>query len=363
MKGKNVLVTGGAGFIGSHLLERLLESGNKIICLDSLVTGRKENVKLFLKNPDFTFIEHDVSKIFRTDHKIDQIYHLASPASPVDYRKLPIETMMANSLGTLNMLNLAKEKKAKFLLASTSEVYGDPEKHPQSESYWGNVNPTGPRSCYDESKRFAEALTMAYHKVHGTEIGIARIFNSILADQVVVVFNDNNFHLMEIGDYVNKLEAKQSIWRRILVPAFDMDTCKISLHEVSNLIKHPYIGDAYEIRTSYGRKVGVTGDHSVFTAGENSMPVAIPVRKLKVGDYIALPAKLPAIEKELKYVTISDELLKHCSDNELWDYALQSDSLKMVIVRNKEKIYGILEKIGKYGGGVEVFSISIKTDS
>jgi nucleoside-diphosphate-sugar epimerase len=178
MKGDNVLVTGGGGFIGSHLAEKLLELKNKVICVDNFVTGKRENIKLLLKNPNFTFIEHDVSKPLKMNYRIDQIYHLASPASPVDYQKYPIETMMANSLGTLNMLELAKGKGSKFLLASTSEVYGDPEEHPQNEIYWGHVNPTGPRSCYDESKRFAEALAFSYHKIHGVDVKIARIFNT-----------------------------------------------------------------------------------------------------------------------------------------------------------------------------------------
>lgn len=178
MAGKNTIVTGGAGFIGSHLVERLLDEKNKVTCVDNLISGKRENIRLLLKNPDFSFIEHDVSKPVEIDGKFDRIYHLASPASPVDYRKYPIKTMMANSLGTLNMLEMARKKNARFLLASTSEVYGDPKKHPQTEDYWGNVNPTGPRSCYDESKRFAEALTVSYHQVHGVDVRIARIFNT-----------------------------------------------------------------------------------------------------------------------------------------------------------------------------------------
>ena len=174
---KNILVTGGAGFIGSHLCEKLLET-NKVICVDNLITGNKENVKLFLKHPNFIFIEHDVTRPLKLDYEIDEIYHLASPASPVDYAKKPIETMMANSLGTKNVLDLARGKNARILLASTSEVYGDPKKHPQSEDYWGNVNPIGPRSCYDESKRFAEALGISYHQVYGVDVRIARIFNT-----------------------------------------------------------------------------------------------------------------------------------------------------------------------------------------
>ncbi|MCD6590653.1 MAG: SDR family oxidoreductase [Candidatus Aenigmarchaeota archaeon] len=175
--GKNVLVTGGAGFIGSHLVDALVEN-NRVICIDNLSTGRKSNISHLLKHKNFKFIRHDVTKPLNIAGKIDRIFHLASPASPVDYRKNPIKTMMANSLGTYNMLELARKKKARFLLASTSEVYGDPKKHPQPEDYWGNVNPTGPRSCYDESKRFAEALTMSYHEKYGMGVRIARIFNT-----------------------------------------------------------------------------------------------------------------------------------------------------------------------------------------
>lgn len=169
------LVTGGAGFIGSWLCEALLDKGQKIICVDNFITGNKENIQHLLKDKNFTLLEHDVIKPVNINEKIDFIWHLASPASPVDYQKLPIETMLVNSIGTLNMLRLAEKKKARFLFASTSEVYGDPKEHPQKESYWGNINPVGPRSCYDESKRFGEALTMScgYHNTR-----IVRIFNT-----------------------------------------------------------------------------------------------------------------------------------------------------------------------------------------
>lgn len=177
MENKTILVTGGAGFIGSHLIDALIEK-NKVICIDNFVTGKKSNVSHLLKHKNFKFIKVDVTKPLKINGKIDCIFHLASPASPVDYQKFPIETMLANSLGTKNMLDLAKNKKAKFLLASTSEVYGDPEKHPQTEDYWGNVNPIGPRSPYDESKRFAEAMSLAYHRKYKTDVKIARIFNT-----------------------------------------------------------------------------------------------------------------------------------------------------------------------------------------
>jgi dTDP-glucose 4,6-dehydratase len=170
------LVTGGAGFIGSCLCESLLSKGYRVVCVDNLITGKGENVSHMKDN--FSFIRADVSNSLDVEGPMNYLFHLASPASPVDYQKLPIETMMANSLGTLNALGLAREKGARFLLASTSEVYGDPEEHPQVEGYWGRVNPIGPRSCYDESKRFAEALAMAHMKVHGLDVRIARIFNT-----------------------------------------------------------------------------------------------------------------------------------------------------------------------------------------
>ena len=174
------LVTGGAGFIGSHLCQRLLEDGYRVICLDNFITGRKENIKHLLNNKNFSFIKDDVTKspISHIPSPISHIFHLASPASPVDYQKYPIETLMTNSLGTYNMLKLARKKKAKLLYASSSEVYGDPEQHPQKEAYWGYVNPVGPRACYDEAKRFAEALTMSYFRKFDLDVRIVRIFNT-----------------------------------------------------------------------------------------------------------------------------------------------------------------------------------------
>jgi len=175
---KTALITGGAGFLGSHLCERFLKEGYKVICMDNLITGTLSNITHFEKNPGFKFIRHDVSKYIDIDDKIDIVLHFASPASPIDYLNYPIQTLKVGSLGTHNALGVAKEKKARFLLASTSEIYGDPKIHPQPETYYGHVNCVGPRGVYDEAKRFAEAITMAYHKTHGLDTRIVRIFNT-----------------------------------------------------------------------------------------------------------------------------------------------------------------------------------------
>ena len=173
-----VLVTGGAGFIGSHLCEFLLNRGFRVLCMDNLITGNKRNIEHLEANKNFKLINHDISRHISIEEKIDHILHFASAASPIDYQKIPIQTLKAGSLGTHNTLGLALAKKAKYLLASTSEVYGDPLVNPQPETYWGNVNPVGIRGCYDEAKRFAEALVMAYHRIHKVDTRIVRIFNT-----------------------------------------------------------------------------------------------------------------------------------------------------------------------------------------
>jgi dTDP-glucose 4,6-dehydratase len=172
------VVTGGAGFLGSHLCNLLVEKDWEVVCLDNLVTGANSNISHLLSNPRFRFARQDVTKYIEVADQVDAVLHFASPASPPDYLKIPIQTLKVGSLGTHNALGLALAKKAKFLLASTSECYGDPEVSPQPESYWGHVNPVGPRGCYDEAKRFAEALTMAYHRYHGVNTRIVRIFNT-----------------------------------------------------------------------------------------------------------------------------------------------------------------------------------------
>src|SRR5881227_3485390 len=172
------IITGGAGFVGSHLCERFLKEGHEVVCVDNFITGTAENIEHLRRSDRFTFIRHDISHALEINGDVDNVLHFASPASPVDYLRHPIPTLKVGALGTHNTLGLAKLKKARFLLANTSEVYGDPAIHPQREDYWGNVNPIGVRGCYDEAKRFAEAITMAYHRHHGVNTRIIRIFNT-----------------------------------------------------------------------------------------------------------------------------------------------------------------------------------------
>jgi len=175
---ETVVITGGAGFLGSHLCDKFIGEGFRVICVDNLITGNSNNIAHLAGNDDFLFIKHDITNYIFIPGEVNYVLHFASPASPIDYLKLPIQTLKVGALGTHNVLGLAKEKNARMLLASTSEVYGDPEIHPQKEDYWGNVNPIGPRGVYDEAKRFAEAITMAYHRYHSVDTRIVRIFNT-----------------------------------------------------------------------------------------------------------------------------------------------------------------------------------------
>jgi dTDP-glucose 4,6-dehydratase len=214
------LVTGGAGFLGSHLCDELLKRGHRVICVDNFETGSLANIA-HIRVPDFVYLQADIIDPFHVDEPVDFVYHFASPASPIDYLRLPLHTLKVGSYGTHHSLGLAKHHRARFLLASTSEVYGDPQVHPQSETYWGHVNPIGPRGVYDEAKRYAEALTMAYHRQQGVDTGIVRIFNTYgprmrphdgraiptfmrqaLQDRPITVFGDGVIRLSESGAHL-----------------------------------------------------------------------------------------------------------------------------------------------------------------
>ncbi|MDD1744326.1 MAG: GDP-mannose 4,6-dehydratase, partial [Candidatus Methanoperedens sp.] len=325
------LVTGGAGFLGSHLCDLLLAKGYRVLCVDNLITGSAKNIE-HIDSDRFSYIKHDVTKPLYVEDKIDFIFHLASPASPIDYLELPIQTLKVGALGTYNMLGLAKEKGARFLLASTSEIYGDPLVNPQTEEYWGNVNPIGPRGVYDEAKRYAEAITMAYHRYHGIDTRIVRIFNSILADETVYFFNDNELHIEKVEKYWESIEKSGVYSRKIFVPSFD-ENGKIELRLAHAFIKHPSFGkDAALIRTRYGREIKVTGDHSVFAKGKDGKPVPKMVRELEIGDYIAIPARLPAVEKDTDFIDLVQYIIKNGDEKKLWEFSLKHELLSEIIL-------------------------------
>jgi nucleoside-diphosphate-sugar epimerase len=300
--GRRVVVTGGAGFLGSHLCEALLARGDQVIAIDNLATGAVGNIEHLFGRPGFTFVDHDVSTYVWVPGTVDAVLHFASPASPRDYLEMPIQTLKVGSLGTHNCLGLAKAKGARFLLASTSEVYGDPQIHPQPETYWGHVNPVGPRGVYDEAKRFAEAITMAYHRYHGLDVRIVRIFNSILADEQVLYDDGRELRRERVGDAAARLAGRVDL-AGYQVPAFD-GTGRIRASEAAALVGHEPTGRCFEVRTRYGRSIRVTGDHSLFVEGPGGTPVARPVSGLRVGDRVAIAGRVDVPERDRRWVSL-----------------------------------------------------------
>ena len=297
-----ILVTGGAGFIGSHLIDRLMEAGHEVICLDNFFTGTKRNILHWLDNPYFELIRHDVTEPIRLE--VDQIYHLACPASPVHYQFNPVKTIKTNTIGTLNMLGLAKRVKARILLASTSEVYGDPDVHPQPEEYRGNVNTIGIRSCYDEGKRVAETLTFDYHRQNNVDIRVARIFNSLTGDQKVIYYVGDRLYYETFAECYDRLNGDIS---NVSVPCFDENSNTI-VKPISAIWKHHVKKAGYKITTTWNKEIKVTEDHSLFTADEDGKPKAVFGKDLKVGDAIAVPQKIAFVDKALEPFYISDKI-------------------------------------------------------
>jgi UDP-glucuronate decarboxylase len=302
------VITGGAGFLGSHLCRRLLAEGWDVVCMDNFLTGRPDNVADLI-GERFRLVNVNVTDFIHVPGPLDAVLHFASPASPIDYLKYPIQTLKVGALGTHHALGLAKDKGARFLLASTSEVYGDPQVHPQPETYWGHVNPIGPRGVYDEAKRFAEALAMAYHRTHGVQVRIVRIFNSILADEQVLYDDGTELRREPVEDLAKRLRGRP-LPPDFRVPAFDREA-RMRAADASALIAHPTSSTCYEVHTAYGRSIKVTGDHSLFVEGPNGRAVARPVDDLRVGDRVAVAAKVEVPERDRQLVSMA----------EVWDAA------------------------------------------
>ena len=336
---RRVVVTGGAGFLGSHLCDELLARGDDVIAVDNLITGSLDNIAHLEGNERFSFVQHDVSTYIDVAGPVDAILHFASPASPKDYLELPIQTLKVGSLGTHNCLGLAKEKGARLLLASTSEVYGDPQVHPQVESYWGHVNPVGPRGVYDEAKRFAEAITMAYHRTHGVDVRIVRIFNSILADEQVLYDDGRELRRETIGELAHRLGGQVDL-HGYAVPAFGAGG-HITASEASALVGHPPTGPCFRVQTRYGRSIRVTGDHSLFVEGPCGEAVAKPVSELRVGDRVAIAARIDVPVRERERVRMTE--VWDAAGNEPWRLGIMAPGLGEVAWDRRFELFAVIQ--------------------
>ncbi len=358
------VVTGGAGFLGSHLSDALLAHGHRVICVDNVETGSLANIE-HMRGDSFVFVPHDLTHAIRIDEPVDFVYHLASPASPIDYLRLPLQTLKVGSYGTHNALGLAKFKRARFLLASTSEVYGDPEVHPQPETYWGNVNPIGPRGVYDEAKRYAEALTMAYHRQQGVDTCIVRIFNSILADEQVLYDDGRELRRERVSELAARLAsfavaagyvpraapagvallegsfspALEYPLDGFSVPAFSAGGRMVT-GAASSLVAHPTSEPCFEVSTRYGRSLRVTGHHSVFVEGEHGEPVPCEVEQLQTGDRIAIARRIVVPERDRPEVNMLE--VWRYAEGDSWDLCVEAPGLGALAWGHRHDLFGLL---------------------
>jgi UDP-glucuronate decarboxylase len=360
------LVTGGAGFLGSHLCDELLRRGHRVICVDNLETGSLANIE-HIRSDKFVHVNLDIIEPYFVDEPIDFVYHLASPASPIDYLRLPLHTLKVGSYGTHHTLGLAKKHRARFLTASTSEVYGDPQVHPQPESYWGHVNPICPRGVYDEAKRYAEALTMAYHRQQGVDTSIVRIFNSILADEQVLYDDGRELRREKVSDLAARLAsyavaagyipksrpratgvalldagfspAMEYPLDYMTVPSFASGGRTVAAPATS-LIAHPTDERCFEIRTRYGRAVRVTGHHSVFIEGHDGEPVAKPAEELEVGERIAVARRIKVLERDRRWVSMIE--MWRWNEGDPWDLTVEAPGLGERAWQCRLDLFGLL---------------------
>ncbi|MFN2471685.1 MAG: GDP-mannose 4,6-dehydratase [Gaiellaceae bacterium] len=358
------LVTGGAGFLGSHLCEHLLGRGYRVICVDNLETSTLTNLE-HIRDEAFSFVYHDVVDHIEIEEPVDVVYHLAALASPIDYLRQPLHSLKVGSYGTHNALGLAKWKRARFLLASTSEVYGDPQVHPQPETYWGNVNPVGPRGVYDEAKRYSEAMTMAYHGQQGVDTCIARIFNSILADEQVLYDDGRELRRERVSDLAARLvpyavaagyvprsqpvslalpgeefsSALDYPLDGVRVPAFSAGGLIFPTEAVS-LIAHPTDERCYEIRTRYGRSIRVTGNHSVFIEVPGGEPCPLEAGDLRVGDRIAIARRIQVPERDRTHVSMLD--VWRYAEGDPWELSVEAPGLGELAWQNRHDLFGLL---------------------
>src|ERR1700722_11545183 len=367
------LVTGGAGFLGSHLCDELLARGHRVICADNFETGSLANIE-HIRDPErFTYLGVDIIEPYFIEEPVDFVYHLASPASPIDYLRLPLHTLKVGSYGTHHTLGLAKAKRARFLIASTSEVYGDPLEHPQSESYWGHVNPIGPRGVYDEAKRYAEALTMAYHRQQGVDTAIMRIFNSILADEQVLYDDGTELRRETVEQAAARLLpyafAAGYVPRRLphgagstatalspaleypldgyTVPAFESGGRQVAA-PATHLIAHPTDARFFEVRTRYGRSIRVTGDHSIFVEGPDGEPVPRLVEELDLGDKVAIARRVEVPVRDRPSVSMLDVWSRAEADQ--WDLAVEAEGVGELAWGHRHELFGVLVSARRNNG-------------